>query len=102
MTDTKKMLKEFLAPKVLELDNVSVAYEIEGDTIELSLSEGDSEQGSAGLTGYKGLGYAVNKDANVTYSPTRARGAGRNLGMYHQAFLESQAFQDGWGKIEQG
>lgn len=58
--------------------------------------------GNAGIVGYLGTGVAVNKDRNYTYTPYRARGIGRDFGLYHQAWLESQSFQDGWGKIEQG
>jgi len=102
--DTKKMLKEFMGKKSYELDYSSVSIEVddEGET-QLILSDlMDSVPGNSGLTGYKGAGYAVNKDRNTNYRPTRARGIGRDFGLYHQAFLESQAFQDGWGKIEQG
>lgn len=60
------------------------------------------EQGNAGIQGYTSAGYATNKDRNSTYAPYRARGIGRDFGLYHQAWLESQAYQDGWGKIEQG
>lgn len=59
--------------------------------------------GNAGITGYeRGQGLATNKDTNATFRPQVARGIGRDLGLYHQAFLESQAYQDAWGKIEQG
>ena len=98
MSDTKKMLKEFLEPKKIELPHTSVEYKRTDAGLELTLAE----QGNAGISGYTGAGLATNKDRNYTYTPTRARGIGRDLGLYHQAFLESQSYQDAWGKIEQG
>ena len=98
MKDTKEMLNGFLDKKVIELEFTSATFAVEGNTTTLELSE----QGNAGISGYRGTGVATNKDTNFTYSPTRARGIGRQFGLYHQAFLESQSFQDGWGKIEQG
>jgi hypothetical protein len=99
MVNTRKMLKAYLEPKRVELDYASVEFKVTDGGVELSLTD---EQGNAGLSGYRGAGYATNKDRNLTYQPLRARGIGRDLGLYHQAFLESQAYQDGWGKIEQG
>lgn len=45
---------------------------------------------------------AINADRNHYFHSYNTRGAGRDFGIYHQAFLESQAFSDAWGKIEQG
>lgn len=105
MANTKKMLKEYLEPKKIELNHTSVEYQLKDDGLELSFSDVenliDKTQGNSGVS-YGALGLATNKDRNFRYTPTRARGIGRDFGIYHQAFLESQAFQDGWGKIEQG
>lgn len=73
----------------------------------LRLSDRDEEReerppGNAGIVGYLGTGVANNKDRNVAFTPYRARGIGRDFGIYHQAWLESQSYQDAWGKIEQG
>lgn len=108
-TQPKKLVRSFLgrvqqgaagdvqAPSWLELE----ATRDEAGQLTLKLS--DRPPGNAGISGYEtGRGVATNKDLNGTYRPYLARGRGRDLGLYHQAFLESQAYQDGWGKIEQG
>lgn len=105
MVKTKEMVQEFLTPKTIEKNFTSVEYKVEDNTLTLALADVedliDKTPGNAGIS-YGATGYATNKDRNFRYTPTRARGIGRDFGIYHQAFLESQAFQDGWGKIEQG
>lgn len=60
--------------------------------------------GGAGMAGYdSGLGgLASNKDHNHEYRPARARGAYRDHGLYHQAYLESPAYQRAVRNIVEG
>lgn len=69
---------------------------------ERSASELEPVPGSAGVTGYRSGGVATNLDKNRTFRPYRARGIGRDFGLYHQAFLECESYQDAWSKIYQG
>lgn len=61
-------------------------------------------QGSAGIAGYdQGMGgLATNRDYNPEYRPALARGSYRNHGLYHQAYLESPAYQRAVRNIVEG
>ena len=72
--------------------------EFSGENFDIRLS--DENYGNPGMD-YQN-GYANNKDKNKYFLPYRARGKGRDFGLYHQTFLSSQSYQDAWGKIEQG
>jgi hypothetical protein len=70
-------------------------------TGELRLAD---ERGSAGMTGYRGYmgGTATNKDYNHEYRPLLARGSYQRHGLFHQAWLESPAYQRAWSTIVEG
>lgn len=74
-------------------------FEIELDGRTLKLSD---VPGNAGVTGYRSGGVANNLDEKGLYRPYNARGMGRDFGLFHQAFLDSDAFQRAWNKIVEG
>lgn len=61
-------------------------------------------QGSAGISGYDTSmgGLANNRDYNIEYRPALARGSYRNHGIFHQAYLESPAYQRAVRNIVEG
>jgi hypothetical protein len=107
----ESLIGERLAKAEAELDRVYTEFEPvsiveseadQGEEYDLRLADADTTQGSAGLSGYWGGGVATNKDQNPLYSPFRARGLAYNLGLYHQTFLESDAFRNAWRRIVEG
>lgn len=95
----------FDAPIVEPVPASSEVLDIEldksGDTPVLRLSE--RVPGNAGVQGYgPGGGVANNFDRKPTYAPYRARGMSRDFGLYHQAYLDSAAYQRGLSKIVEG
>lgn len=61
-------------------------------------------KGSAGISGYDAHqgGLANNKDLNQEYRPALARGSYRSHGIYHQAYLESPAYQRAVKNVVEG
>lgn len=97
----------------LEAEEIDIGHAERGATVEAGLVlaeqpqrwelvERAQELGSPGLTGYRYSGYATNRDEERSFLPYRARGLARNLGSYHQAYLDSAAYQRGVSKIVEG
>lgn len=91
---------------VIEAPQDAEVFECELEVIDgvatLRLSE-TRVPGNPGVQGYgPGAGVANNFDTNRTYRPYAARGLGRNFGLYHQTYLDSDAYQRGLSKIVEG
>ena len=97
-------------PELIELTD---KYETREAALELSLAERklktlslvlSEERGSgpSGLTGYRYTGYATNRDRDREFLPNRARGINRDLGLFHQAYVDSAAYGKSLSKIVEG
>lgn len=95
---TRSNLAEELGSRTEELE---FALSLAERETPLRLAEAQ-QPGSPGLTGYRYSGYATNKDEEREFLPYRARGLNRNLGLYHQAYLDSGAYARGVSKIVEG